>query len=439
MAVARAEGLAWLSSLARFGMKPGLDRVRRVLDKLGHPEQSLPFLHVAGTNGKGSVCAFLTSILSTEMTVGTFTSPAFSGYRGRFVAGGQSPDDDALTRLVDEVRIVCEMTVPDDPLTEFEVLTVMAILHFARQRVDVVVWETGLGGRYDSTNVVTPVVTAITNVGRDHMEILGDTLRKVAYDKAGIIKPHVPVVTAVTDEAALVVAEVAREQGAPVYRFGADFSFVRTSYDATGQFVFYRGIHRDIGGLRVPLIGAHQCENAAIAIAVYEAARAAGMPLSLSDEALAAAVARTVWPCRFEVFHPTGQPVILDGAHNPEGAARLSVALGEWSEVAGYEADDWTLVIGVLNDKDVRPMLAVLLERAGRVIVTAPSTARATKAVDLAKFVETCRPDLEIETTDRVPEALQRALAIGKPVCCCGSLYTVHEARDLLIASSVND
>ncbi|MDQ0188300.1 bifunctional folylpolyglutamate synthase/dihydrofolate synthase [Alicyclobacillus cycloheptanicus] len=435
MAVAaQTDGFAWLTSLARFGIKPGLARTQAVLAAFGHPERSLRFLHVAGTNGKGSVCAFLTALLSASATVGTYTSPAFSGYRGRFVVDGASPTDDVVNRLACEVQAVAEAVVPDDPLTEFEALTVMAVLYFARSSVDYVVWETGLGGRYDATNVVTPIVSAITNVGRDHMEILGDTLRKVAYDKAGIIKPGIPVVTAARDEGAMVVAEVARAQGAPAYHLGRHFSAVRTHVDASGQTLSYRGVHRDFMNLQIPLFGEHQCENAAVALAMYELAAArepgsATRPLCTARAQVSAALAKTRWPGRFEVFEVNGQPVILDGAHNPEGAGRFRQALVEWSALSGVPESSWTMVIGVLNDKDVTPMLGMLLPYARHVIVTAPSTPRAKRIDLLAKAVEKCRPGVNVECCEPVSEAVARALALGGPICCWGSLYTVDEAR----------
>ncbi|MCL6446263.1 MAG: bifunctional folylpolyglutamate synthase/dihydrofolate synthase, partial [Alicyclobacillus sp.] len=176
MCVETEDALAWLKSRARFGMKPGLDRTRRVLDVLGNPEQYLTFFHVAGTNGKGSVCAFLTALLSKRHRVGTFTSPAFDGYRGRFVVAGETISEDTFAALADEVRAASEKAADGDPITEFEALTVMALLHFVRAGVELVVWETGLGGRFDSTNVVSPAVTAITNVSLDHTEVLGPTI-----------------------------------------------------------------------------------------------------------------------------------------------------------------------------------------------------------------------------------------------------------------------
>ena len=259
MSVDKYRIIEWMQSLKRFGMHPGLGRTQAVLSALGHPEQGLRFLHVAGTNGKGSVCAFLTALLSVHHSVGTFTSPAFDGYRGRFVVNGRQMSEGEFVALASQVRDVCEKVTPDDPLTEFEVLTVMAILYFKHQRVDVVVWETGLGGRYDSTNVVTPLVTGITNVSLDHMDVLGDTVRQIAYDKAGIIKAGVPLVTGACGEALAVIRDVAADVGAPLHVRGRDFAEIPV--DPTASLMHYRGLYRDLWAVPLGLYGVHQMEN----------------------------------------------------------------------------------------------------------------------------------------------------------------------------------
>ncbi|WDL96984.1 bifunctional folylpolyglutamate synthase/dihydrofolate synthase [Alicyclobacillus sp. ALC3] len=429
MAVANADGLDWLRSLSRFGVKPGLERTMKVLQHLGHPQDSLVFLHVAGTNGKGSVCALLTALLSPRLRVGVFTSPA-ALYRGRFTVDGTSPNDAMVAALAEEVRCVCEQHSHADPLTEFEVLTVMAILYFARQRVDVVVWETGLGGRHDATNVVTPLVTAITNVGRDHLDVLGPTLWHVGSDKAGIVKAGVPLVSGAEDEGGLAVLAAASEMGVRPSRLGLDFAAVRTALSAVGQMMNYRGLWQDIYGLRVPLFGLHQVQNAAIALAVWEWAGARGLPVSMTSREIAAGLARAEWPMRFEVLARGDVTVVLDGAHNPDGALRLANALAEWGELFEESANDWTLVVGVLRDKDAVHILGPLLRVARRVVVTEPDSSRARSAEELSKLIQTLRPGLEVVVCPQVSEALTRAVAYGSPVCCSGSLYTVEAARE---------
>ncbi|WP_029420095.1 bifunctional folylpolyglutamate synthase/dihydrofolate synthase [Alicyclobacillus macrosporangiidus] len=455
MAVGAPQGANWLRSLARFGMKPGLDRTRRVLAALGDPQQALRFLHVAGTNGKGSVCAILTALLSARLRTATYTSPAFDGYRGRFVVDGRPIPETVFERLAETVRQAAEAAVPGDPLTEFEALTVMAILYFHEERAEAVVWETGLGGRLDTTNVVMPAVTGITNVGFDHMDVLGDTLRQIAREKAGILKPGVPAVTAAEGEALKVIRGRAKAVGAPLTVCGADVSATVWRRDARCQWLDYRGLDADGLQLPLPLFGDHQRQNAAVALAMYEWACRVGVCPRLSVRELREALMRVRWPGRFEVFE--GPPlVVLDGAHNPPGATALARSLREFAQLgglgrgAGHDAGtrgrmgaaargepkhaaetpgDWTMVVGVLGDKPVRPMLEALLPLAGRVIAAAPDSPRALRAAQLAEAVRTVSPSVQVETRPSVADALAFARTLGRPVCVWGSLYTVHEAR----------
>ncbi|GGI96300.1 bifunctional folylpolyglutamate synthase/dihydrofolate synthase [Alicyclobacillus cellulosilyticus] len=429
--------VAWLSSRQRFGVRPGLERMKRILAYLGHPETGLRFYHVAGTNGKGSVCAFLTAILrATGGRVGTFTSPAFDGFRGRFLVDGEPVDDATFAALAEQVMAASRAAdAPDDPLTEFEALTTMAILYFRAAGVDHVVWETGLGGRYDSTNVVSPAVTAITNVTYDHMDVLGRTIPEIAWHKAGIIKPGVPVVTAAQDSAYLVMERIAREVAAPVWRLGEVFGYAREAVAWPLQFIHYRGRCRDVFGVPVPLFGAHQCANAAVALAMYEAAVAGGHCPPLSDARLRQALRHTEWPGRFEVHMlADGRLLVLDGAHNAAGAFALRRGLEELASQLRFDGRGWIMVIGVLQDKALLPMLDMLLPLAASVICTQPDNPRALNARDLARWVRQRQPAARVDVAVPVADALSLALARAgeAPVCCWGSLYTVDEARQAM-------
>lgn len=424
-----SQAVEWLSSLSRFGIRPGLDRTRRVLQEFGSPEAKLRFYHVAGTNGKGSVCSFLARILAVNQTVGLFTSPAFDGYRGRFSIQGTTIGDQEFAQLALKVKETSSHVLFDDPLTEFEALTIMAILYFAEHKVDAVVWETGLGGRFDSTNVVIPVVAAITNVSYDHMEILGDTIQDIAYNKAGIIKPGVPVVTAATDEAYLVIQTVAKEQNSRLYRYPIHFASAPAQSNINGQRMNYRGVTRDLFGLSIPLWGRHQYENAAVALAMYEISCSLHVCARARDEEILHAIETVRWPGRFEVIQGGSQPIVLDGAHNADGARKFASALAQFSKQNDLAMDDWTMVIGVLADKQVMPILASVLPQAGRVIVTAPRVRRAKPASLLSKDIKIIRSDLEVREIPSVREALSEAWKLGKPIACWGSLYTVDEAR----------
>lgn len=432
--------LGWLASLKRFGIKPGLERTRRVLEALDHPEQGLSFYHVAGTNGKGSVCAVLTQLLRRCGRTGTFTSSAYdNGFRDRIVVDGQQIADDDFLRLADKVRTAAERATSDDPLTEFEALTVMALLYFKAHRVDAVVWETGLGGRFDSTNVVTPVVTVITNISYDHVAVLGGTLAKIAGEKAGIIKPGIPVITAATDDAYIVIEQTAKRLHAPLWRCGVEFSGVRESMTRDGQWMSYRGHHMDESRVPVRLYGSHQCANTAVAIAAYEAARERGACRRLSSHELRDALSDVSWPGRFEIMSTRlGRPLVLDGAHNPEGARQLARCLREYGQLADVPDSGWTMVVGVLDDKDVRGMLTNVVPFASELILTCPSTPRAMQLDKLQQLVTDVAPHRRVILEANVDNAmcLARQLADAKSdgaVCCWGSLYTVYEARETIL------
>lgn len=433
MTVAHESGLQWLQSLARFGVRPGLSRTRRVLAYLGNPESKLRFYHVAGTNGKGSVCAYLHALLSTHERVGLFTSPAFDGFRARFRIGDESIAEDEFLSLAATVSAAAKHTVADDPLTEFEALTVMALLYFHRHHVDSVVWETGLGGRYDSTNVVSPIVTAITNVGLDHMEILGDTHRLIAADKAGIIKKDVPVITGANDAALWEILRQASERPAPAAVYGRQFAATLERLDVSSERMSYRGIHRDIHGVELPLLGAHQCSNAAIALAMMETADSLCQTDRLSDDEVRRAIKKTRWPGRFEPLLVGETRVILDGAHNVDGARALAGLLRDYQKLIHTE-DGWTMVIGVLADKDAGAMLQLLLPLATRVIAVSPPSPRAMPAEKLRDAVRSIKCDIPVLAAPTVARGMEIAQDEnhGEGICCWGSLYTVDAARQQL-------
>ncbi|WP_067933021.1 bifunctional folylpolyglutamate synthase/dihydrofolate synthase [Alicyclobacillus kakegawensis] len=429
MAETMTDALAWLRTLSRFGMRPGLERMRRALAALGHPEQGLNFIHVAGTNGKGSVCAMVSSILSQRIRIGTFTSPAFDGFRGRFQVNLRPINLSVFADLAAQVRRVAERDLSDDPPTEFEVLTLMALLYFQMEQVQAVVWETGLGGRLDSTNVVQPQVTVITNVGHDHQDVLGPTLGAIAAEKAGIIKPGVPLLTGVGDEAWPVVARVAHREAAPCLRSGIHFQAVQEKVCSTGQRIHYRGVARDVDGLQLPLFGKHQVANASLALATVEVCEQQRVCPRLSDEEWRSGLAETSWPGRFEVHWHGGVPIVLDGAHNPEAAASLSAALTEFAKAIDVPAREWLMVIGMLRDKDAAMMMGTMLPHAGQVIVCQPQTARALEAEELERRVRAIRPDIRVWVERSVAQAIVTACKSARPICCWGSLYTVDEAR----------
>ena len=387
-------------------MRFGLERVERGLDALGRPDRAYAVLHVGGTNGKGSTCAMAAAALAVAgHRVGLYTSPHLVSFNERIQVGGAQIDDAALAAVLEEIRRACpwhEAGGEAERLTYFEFATLAGLLHFARSGVDAAVVEVGLGGRFDATNAVTPRVAAVARIGLDHTQLLGDTVEQIAFEKAGIFKPGVPaVVHALQPPGALETLRAeALRRGAP---------FVVAPADHPGP---------------VALAGPHQRGNAALAAAALRELARAGV--AVPEEAIARGIATARWPGRLEELGG----VLLDGAHNPDGAAALVAALRSMHPGRPVE-----LVFGVLSDKDHAGMLDALAGVARRIHVVAPVTPRARPAAEVHALVAARGVDADMHGS--VAEALgcaRRAAADGALVCVAGSLYLVGEARGLLTA-----
>ncbi|WP_156807394.1 bifunctional folylpolyglutamate synthase/dihydrofolate synthase [Effusibacillus pohliae] len=423
--------LQWISSFPRFdgrwGIKLGLERMQALLARLGNPHRQLRFIHVAGTNGKGSTCAFLASIYQQAgYRVGRYTSPYIIHFFDRMSVNGVDVTEAQLSRYAEQLKpqiAAIRQTEIGEP-TEFEVITLLAILFFLDQQVDVVVWETGLGGRLDATNVVTPLASVITNVGLDHQLHLGPTIEDIAREKAGIAKPGVPLFTAAEQPALNVILAKAAEVQAPAAILGADFSYRRKRYSLAGQTFDFESTDVRLNDLEIRMLGEHQCKNASLAVATALHLSQNGT-LPVSEQALRSGLQLTRWPGRLEIVRE--QPlVLLDGAHNPHGTEALAAAL---DELLGDRKV--LLVIGILQDKLVPGVLDPILPFAGRVIVTAPNSPRAADVNDVAMFVRD-RVRVPIEQIPHVAEAVQRAVdsvQTEEAVLVTGSLYTISEAR----------
>ncbi len=394
-----------------------LDRMRVLLDRLGNPHQAYPAIHIAGTKGKGSTAAFIDSILRTAgYRTGQYTSPHLHTFRERMRVAGVMIPREALAALVDEIAPHVEAV---EGVTWFEIVTALAFLHFARSAIDVGVVEVGLGGRFDATNVLTPLVSAITSLSLDHTTWLGDTLDKIAFEKAGIIKPGVPVVSArQRPEAAAVIERIAAERGAPLIVVEKDVAIERLSSTLDGQEFKLDTETRRNATFRIHLAGRHQVENAALAIAAID--RAEGF--SIDNETIQTALERTRWPGRFEVVCQN-PPLIIDGAHNVDSAQKLAAALKEY-----FPGRRWTLVFGSSSDKDIGGMLDALLPLAERVIVTRAKSARAGDVESIAEMTSDRGHGVEIAGS--VHEAMAAVIESGTAVVVTGSLYIVAEARE---------
>lgn len=399
-----SEAFQYLHSLRQFGFQPGLETTRRLVAAAGNPQEKLSFIHVAGTNGKGSVCALLDSVYRRSgRTVGLYTSPHLVRFGERIQVNREPLDDHTLARHVAEARDLLAGLEGLEP-TFFEFTTLLALRHFTEQRVDVVIWETGLGGRLDATNIVTPLASVITNIALDHVEVLGNSLAAIAAEKAGIIKPGVPIVTAETDtEAEAILRFKARELDAPYLPVGS---------------AEVASFHLEVG-----LAGRHQRVNGALAATTVRLLRAL---LPVSDEQLRQGLAEAAWPGRLQVVEQGRRKLILDGAHNLAGIRALAAAL---PEILGTIRP--TVIVGLLADKDAPGMLRELMSLAGRVVTAPVSNARAVSAEALRATAVATGLGRPVKAADSLAEAL-KLTAADPCVLVTGSLYFVGEALELL-------
>jgi len=426
------EALAKLSQLTRFGINLGLQRITSLLGILGNPEKQVPIVHLGGTNGKGSTLAMLASILRAGgYRVGTFISPHLLSYRERFMINGENITEDTFVLLLEEIcgTLAEVQRETGEAPTEFEVLTALAFLYFAREKVDIALIEVGMGGDIDSTNVVKkPLLSIITNVSLDHQDYLGNTLAEIAQKKSGIIKAGCPVVTASREEEVLqIIRQKAQDCRAPLWEVPRDASWERQEETSTGQFFTVQTLQHDYGRLFLPFWGQHQVENAVTAILAGEILQEQGWRMEVPT--IKQGLAKARWPGRLEVVGR--RPLlVLDGAHNPAGIAVLAQWLAEKKE----EVQRVLLVIGMLDDKD-RALAAHLLEPlVEMVIITKPNSYRAEHWQELSKnFHENKVPVLLIENlAEAIGKAVQEAQT-DDLVLVTGSLYLIGEARAMML------
>ncbi len=417
-----AQALSWVFDLQKFGVKFGLSSTLDLLARLGLPYQEGRYLHIAGTNGKGSVAAILSAVLTRAgYPAGLFTSPHLVSFQERLRLRDQDISADRLLSLINRVRSVVDQ---GEPPTFFEFATVMAFLYFLEEGADPIILETGMGGRLDATNIVTPLLAVITNISRDHQDYLGRGLLAIAAEKAGIIKEKTPLITYARQPS---VVELFRrrcqELEAPLYLGGVDF---RTRGTSGGRFG-YRGLNRVMKGLTLNLKGSHQYRNAAVALAVLELLEQRGW--AIGETAIREGLAEARWPGRLEEV-AQDRRILLDGAHNPAAALSLAQAL-KLIQRPSRGNGRLFLVMGIMADKDVDTILARLLPLAQMVIFTQPRYFRAAATADLARRAQAY--DLEVIQVPRVSEAIRRAQALAGPrdrIVITGSLFTVGEAKE---------
>lgn len=412
------EAISYIHSICWKGSKLGLDRTRELLGKLDDPQKELKFIHIAGTNGKGSTAAMLSSILEEAgYRVGLYTSPFINRFNERMQVNHQPIPDEELAALTEYVRPYAD-AMADSP-TEFELITALAMVWFARQKCDIVVLEVGMGGELDSTNIIdVPEAAVIAAMGLDHVKELGPTMADIARAKAGIIKEGGRVVSyGGNPEADEVIAAVCRARNASLCQ--PDFSaIVPGAFGLEGQTFSYKSWR----GLRIPLVGAYQMNNAAVVLETVEVLRQRGW--SVSDEAVRQGLADTRWPARFEVLRR--DPVfIVDGGHNPHGIRATAESLSRL-----FPGRKITFVTGVMADKDVEHILGLIVPLAEQFFTVRPDNPRAMDAGELAARIEAM--GAKATTCASVQDGVDRAIQAEGPhgvACALGSLYMSGEVR----------
>ncbi len=424
------EALDWIHSRLRLGIKPGLVRMEWMLERLGNPERDMKVIHVGGTNGKGSTVTYLRSILNEAgYRVGAFTSPYIEQFNERISVDGKPIADEKITELVNVIKPLAEElegTEIGSP-TEFEVITAMAIYYFAKMDpMDITIFEVGLGGRFDSTNVVHPLVSIITNVGMDHTQILGDTIDQIAYEKAGIIKSSVPVFTAVQVESAhAVLQSESISKNAALFSLGNHFSVLDYAPVKSGEQFTFIGDKVRFEKLEISLLGRHQTENAAGALSALLYLIEQGY-VEVNEDQIRTGLKIAYWPGRMEVLH--NEPVILiDGAHNPEGLRAFAATLKN-----RYQGKKVKVVFSALRDKDLTEMFAVLSSIDAEVYFTEFDFPRAATAEELKKM-----SGMDAAKTNKdwryLLEELTDSIKSDELLAVTGSLYFISEVKPELL------
>ena len=412
--------VSWLFGLQKYGIKFGLSKTNNLLKAFGNPHHNQHYIHIAGTNGKGSVGAILESILiQAGLKVGFYTSPHLVSFTERFRINRELITKDQAASLIREIY---EVTSQKEPPTFFELTTAMTLIYFFRKDVDVSIIEAGMGGRLDATNVIDPMVSIITNIGLDHQHFLGDTIIDIAKEKGGIIKKGVDLVTAVDQPPVVKLFEsLCKKKCAPFWRVGQHARYRRLSSGLLG----YYGLHNRFRNLELGLKGRFQDRNAALALLALEILKKKG--ITVSEEALQRGLANPLWPGRVEEVssHPT---IILDGAHNPSAMRSLAQAIGN-----DFHFEKLILVLGIMEDKDIQHILAEIVPLAHRVIYTRPAYYRAANPQHIMDVAKEFKKDGEVHFP--LSKAIERArdLADTKDlIVITGSLFTVGEAKSYL-------
>ena len=427
-----AEALLYLDELNTFGIRPGLARIEELCARLGNPERCYATIHITGTNGKGSVTQMLDAVLrASEIRSGRYLSPHLISYTERMSVDGHDIPEERFAALLTRVRAAADAMVAagHEHPTQFEALTALAFLYFAEEQVEVAVIETGLGGLLDSTNVVEPALTIITNVAMDHADRCGGTLLGIAEHKAGIIKEGVPVITAATGEPLEIIERRAEELGADVFVCGEDFSAQLFFPKEGGQRVaFHSVVCREPEPFDLGLAGVYQAENAALVIMAAKLLEREDA--RVTEHAIRVALRTVRHPARFEILMQENLPIVIDGAHNPAGMRALRAGLDAY-----FPDLPRVFLLGILKDKDIDAMLAALLRTGDQVITVRPNSERAAAADVVAAIAAGMGLDTHAcsDAAAALAEAQARARAGNALLVAAGSLYLVGGIRAMLM------
>jgi dihydrofolate synthase / folylpolyglutamate synthase len=418
------EAISYIENTDKFGINLGLQRVQRLCELMGNPEKDLKIIHVGGTNGKGSTTTFISEILMAEgHKVGIYTSPYIERFTERIKINHREIAEDEVARLVNESRPLIDRLVEEglEHPTEFEIITACAFKYFKEQKVDFVVLEVGLGGRFDATNIITPLLSVITTISYDHTNILGDTLEKIAFEKAGIIKTDVPLVLYPQDKEALdVILRVAEEKDSRVH-FVEDMKYDIISDTVEGiEFNVHGGA--EYRGLKIRMLGEHQVRNALTALTAIQALEGIG------DSSVKDGLLKATWPGRFELIKKKPY-IVLDGGHNLQGIEVLVKSVKRY--FAGKKIN---VVTGMLGDKDYVNMMKGLCEIASSFITVEPNSPRALSSEELKHVAEELGK--KAQAAKDIEEAVEMGISItGEEdvLIFCGSLYMIGSVRSILL------
>ncbi|WP_058485813.1 bifunctional folylpolyglutamate synthase/dihydrofolate synthase [Defluviitalea phaphyphila] len=420
-----SEVINYINKIENFGSKLGLSRIKELLKHLGNPEKNLKVIHVAGTNGKGSVCAMLSYILvNSKYNVGVYTSPHLERYNERIKINNEEISNEDFSKLGE--KIIEKAKKCEEHPTVFECLTAMALLYFAEKNVDFVILEVGLGGRYDATNVIdNPLVSVITSISMDHMDVLGDTIEKIAYEKAGIIKKNCSTVLYFPNNKVYnIIKDICKDLDSSFnYVSYMDVKYINQSIKGTtfsiktDKYVY--------NNLEISLIGEHQIYNTALVLLVVEVLKEKG--IIISEKSIRKGLKECRWPGRMEIISKS--PIILlDGAHNKEGIEALVRTFDQY-----FPNKEINLLIGVLKDKPYELMLDKLLPYVKNIIITEPKSPRKLAVDELEKIVK--KYNMSVFKDSDIHKAFNLAYKLTYKdgiLCCAGSLYLIGELKNIL-------